>query len=472
MLTIAPADHAENVPLSSAIVVTLSESINPASLTPASVVLAGPDGTPIVGTLSLSNNNSVVTLRPAAALPADTAFTVTVAASIADLSGYTLAQAVSSRFTSLDITAPLPPPAGSISASIPGADGLSTITAAQGTAGPRDTVSIVNVTRGTTAPVLVDPAGGFTATIAALLGDHLQIRIVDAAGNVTLVELPRFSRSNADGSVSVAIDKAGGRVDGPGGVSASIRPDTFPDGAIVTIKAILESEFPVAMTPEQQEVFSYAGGVQLDFGGQVPTQYVNVSVPSTPDDRPDNQWVVGLVKELNGEQVLHVVDTAKLIDGKVTTSSPPCPGVNAAGKYGLYKAKQPLGLSYGDVNGLAEPTLLRISADVTNSFIMPLLFLADAFQPQPVCLPVLSGRVTIVPNSVTIRALRDDLHADLASIVVTNLAREEKTPFSRGAIDFQVTGREASPTPIRCPLSREAAPPVPSKRSRRSPSRS
>ena len=41
----------------------------------------------------------------AAALAPETSFTVTVAAAISDLSGYTLGQAVKSRFTSLDVTA-------------------------------------------------------------------------------------------------------------------------------------------------------------------------------------------------------------------------------------------------------------------------------------------------------------------------------------------------------------------------------
>jgi len=43
-----------------------------------------------------------------------------------------------------------------VKATIP-VDGNTTITATQGVAGPRDTVSIENVTRGTSTPVLLDP---------------------------------------------------------------------------------------------------------------------------------------------------------------------------------------------------------------------------------------------------------------------------------------------------------------------------
>ena len=90
VLSITPTDQAANVPLSNPIVVTFSEPLNPASITPASVVVTGPDGTPVSGTLALSNGNAVVTFRPAAAFAAETSFTVTVAAAISDLSGYTL----------------------------------------------------------------------------------------------------------------------------------------------------------------------------------------------------------------------------------------------------------------------------------------------------------------------------------------------------------------------------------------------
>ena len=88
-------------------------------------------------------------------------------------------------------------------------------------------MSIINQTRGTTTPVLLNPSGGFSAIVAAGLNDQLKLRIVDVAGNVTVVDLPLFSRTNADGSVSAAVGAAGGKVEGPGGVSASIKPGRF-----------------------------------------------------------------------------------------------------------------------------------------------------------------------------------------------------------------------------------------------------
>src|SRR5262249_36276860 len=154
--------------------------------------------------------------------------------------------------------------------------------------------------------------------------------IVDAAGNETAVDLPRFSQTNADGSISSSVGSEGGHVDGPAGTAVEISPGTFPDGAIVTIKAGGQSEFPIAPPAEQKPIPSSAGGVRLDFGGATPGKYVNVAIPAGADDKPGDQWVVSAATEINGQMVMNVVDTAKLIAGRIQTSSPPCPGVTGA----------------------------------------------------------------------------------------------------------------------------------------------
>jgi hypothetical protein len=205
-------DHADRSgverPASNPVVVTFSEPISPASITPSSVVVAGPAGAPIAGTLTLSNQNAVVTFRPSAALPAETAFTVTVAGTVADLSGYTLGQAVASRFTSLDVTAPPPPAAGTLAAcpTLRQLDDRGT----QGTANQHDTVSISAV-RAARCHRSVERTADQHDRGRAPLTDQLKLQIVDAAGNTT-TGAAAFSRTNADGSVSVAIPADGGTV--------------------------------------------------------------------------------------------------------------------------------------------------------------------------------------------------------------------------------------------------------------------
>ena len=58
------------------------------------------------------------------------------------------------------------------------------------------------------------------------------------------------------------------------------RPAPFPAGAVLKFGAVSETEFPFHLDDAQRQLFQYSGGVRLDFGGTVPTRYVNVSVPT------------------------------------------------------------------------------------------------------------------------------------------------------------------------------------------------
>ncbi|HEX6973973.1 MAG TPA: PKD domain-containing protein, partial [Vicinamibacterales bacterium] len=392
IISITPANNALNVALSSPVVVVFSEAIDPATVSgagAANAVLFDAASQPVPATVTLSAGNTLLTVRPVAALQPNAAYSFGLAAAIADMSGQTLGTPVTIAFTSLDTQAPPPPAAGTVTAGIP-ENGSTTIRAAQGIAGLHDTVSIENVTRGTSTPVLLDPNGGFLVLVQASLGDRLKVRIVDQAGNETFADVPGFTRQNADGSISGVVGGAGGRVDGPNGTAVQVPEGSLPDGTIVTVKSIAEADFPVVLEPNQKAVFPFAGGVQVDFGGVTPARYVNVSIPAQPGDKPGDQWVVAQATMVGGQQVLNTADTAKLIDGRVQTSSPPCPGVLAAGLYGIYKSVQPLGLAWGRMYQNGSYNGLRMTIEVPPSLggkAMP--YASFAWEsPFPICLPM------------------------------------------------------------------------------------
>src|SRR4029079_4078140 len=93
----------------------------------------------------------------------------------------------------------------------------------------------------------------------------------------------------------------------------------------------------------------YSGGVRLDFGGTVPTRYVNVSVPTIGGETSTDRWLCMQAVDVAGQNSLSAIDTARVIDGRITTSSPPCPGVTGSGVYGFLRAARPLGVIYGPV---------------------------------------------------------------------------------------------------------------------------
>ena len=86
------------------------------------------------------------------------------------------------------------PPAGSITANFPDADGFVTITSTQGSVEPSCVVLIINDNSGEVVTAIAHPNGSFTGRIRAMLGDEIKIMILDASGNQTL---SRTSRSRA-----------------------------------------------------------------------------------------------------------------------------------------------------------------------------------------------------------------------------------------------------------------------------------
>ncbi|HET7694175.1 MAG TPA: PKD domain-containing protein [Vicinamibacterales bacterium] len=439
--SIQPASGARNVPLSSPVTVVFSKPVDPASLTGANagrLSLTSPAG-PIAGTISLSAANTVVTFWPAALLDSNVTYTFTVAKEASDAAGRQMTAPATITFTAINTAPPPLPPAGSVTATIP-AGGVTTVRGTQGTAGAHDTVWIENLTTGAVAPVLLDPNGGFEVNVAASRRDRLRLRIVGASGIETVYALPLFSQTNGDGSVTAAVEAEGGRVEGPNGTFVEMKPGTFPDGALVTIRSIVEAAFPVQMDTEQKKVFGYAGGVQVDFNGAAPAKYVNVGVAAAPGDAAADQWIVGQVVNAGGVQSLSVVDTAKLIDGRVRTSSPPCPGVTAAGVYGFYKSASTVGLNYALMSS-SQYGGLRVDVTIpfmTSAFVFP--FAAFSYDvPMPICFPVLSGRVTVVPNTQTVQIERGVLAPADREIAVRNALAGTEAHFARNILEMKFT---------------------------------
>ncbi len=439
--SVTPSNGAVNIALADPIVIHFSSPIDPATATLQTVQLTSSAGI-VIGALAMTSNNTVATFRAVDALQPNTAYTLTLTQAIKDPFGRSLPSVFATTFTSLDTVAPPPPPAGTIAATIPGTDFKTTITATQGTAGAHDTVFIKNVTRGTFTPVVLDPNGGFVVKVSAGITDKLQIVIRDAAGNETVAALPAFRQVNADGSVSQAVTSAGGHIDGPAGIGVDVQNGTFPDGAVVTVTPAAEADFPVPLlTDEQRQYFSYSGGLKLDYGGKKPQLYLNVSIPAGPNDHEANRWMVVRQLPYAGETLYDVADTARVIDGKIATSSPPCPGVAAAGVYGFLKANKELSVLTGAGGVIRNPEaldaafLLTAEAVAANSVgaylsgtsspgaivagmdaaLSEILLASTTF-----CVPVLSGKVTGVPNQVVVSVDPAAIVPADVELVVTN----------------------------------------------------
>lgn len=328
IVAVSPANGSGAVPLGSTVTVTFSEPINPATVTLGSVTLTA-GGVPVAGTVALSPGNTALTFRPGALLQSHTQYAFSVAAVIRDTAGHAMTAAFASQFTTVDVTPPTPPPAGTVVASIPDASGHTTISGSQGTADPGGVVIIRNLRNNALTTLTPSADGSFSGIVAALKTDRLEMTIRDAAGNTTTVPVAPFR--SADGSVVVGA--AGGRVEGAAGVFVDVPVDALPDGTVVRVSPLAASDFAIAALAD----FPFIAGVNLDLGGVVPRVPLDIGVLAPPDARPDDQVIVGRLGTLAGRAVWSVFDRARLVAGRYETASPPFMGVIAQGSYGFLR---------------------------------------------------------------------------------------------------------------------------------------
>lgn len=315
-----PASGATGISLSSAVVVTFTEAIDAASVTPQSVrLLAG--GEPLPASLSITPNRRVVVLRPSQLLESDTLYAIDITTAIRDLNGRPLTDTVSATFRTADTTPPPPPPAGSVSASVP-VGGFSTVTGSQGTVQPDWVVVIKNLTTGALTTVLPEADGSFSVRVPALKNHKLQLLLTDAGGNRTEVAVGRFT--SPDGSVVVGGE--GGRVEGEGGTAVDIPAGAFPDGTLVKVTPISEAALPIAAPG----AYPFAGALELTTDGKQSRSALDLSVPAPPDASPTDQVVVARYVSYAGGSGWMVADRAVLQDGRYTTAGSPI-GARAGG---------------------------------------------------------------------------------------------------------------------------------------------
>lgn len=328
IVAVTPGNGATKVPLGSSVTVTFSEPIDPATVTAGVLTLASSAG-PVAGTLALAPGNVALTFRPAALLQSHTLYTLSVAATIRDTAGHALATPFGSQFTTVDVTPPAPPPAGTVVASIPDAAGTTTVTGSQGTADPGGVVVIRNLRNNALTTLTPNADGSFSGVVSALRTDRLEMTIRDAAGNETTVPVAAFR--NADGAVVVGA--GGGRVEGPGGIFVEVPPGALPDGTIVHLAPVPPSELPLPAPAD----FPVVNAVRLDLGGAIAAQELDLAVPAPPDATLDEQILVARAITIPSGPAWTLAERAQLTGDKYQTASRPFPGVMAGGIFAFLR---------------------------------------------------------------------------------------------------------------------------------------
>ncbi len=314
-----------------AVTITFSEPVKRETVTSLNgnaITLLDASGKDIKGTFSVSPDGAVYSFFPETLLLTEATYTIRVAAAVQDLQGYPLGQAYQATFAVRDMTPPPPPPAGSITGTFPDADGYVTITGTQGSAEPGCTVLIINDNSGEIVGVIPASNGSFTGRIMAMLGDEIKIAMLDAAGNQTVVTYITFKSD--DGKYLVTTK--GGVVEGEGGSQLVIPDGALSGPAVIKLTQVAENQLPHPL----EGPGNYLAAVNIDTGGVTFKKEVKLSVPAPSGHDPATpvfltQPRVHLNPDGTEEKVYVVIDSTKVIDGRITTASAPFSGVFTIG---------------------------------------------------------------------------------------------------------------------------------------------
>jgi hypothetical protein len=379
-------DH-PNVSVSSEVTVRFTEPVIEAGLK-AGLFLQQQSPTGAVLTASkvlLSQDGTIATLRPLAALLSDTVYRVVLASSVVDFDGRSLAGApITNSLQTEDLTPPMPINPGQIEALVPDADGFVTITGTLGTVNPDDIVIVLNQNSGFTVLATVRTDGSFTARVRAEVTDLITILVRDRNNNETTLNIDSFIRRDAASGnlLGVTIGKLGGKVTSPDGVEL-----TVPAGAVksATEFSVSRASTPFTLPPDIaadpslslafSNQFSVVGRVQISANVSSFGSPLHLSLPPPPGAgandlflvvRPRTATVGGPLADLDlltglattNNPVTNVTRfvpadsaTVKVEKGNLvlSTDSPPFPGITAPGEYTILQIRSPLTFLSGEV---------------------------------------------------------------------------------------------------------------------------
>ena len=330
IIAISPVNGALNVQPIDPVVVTFSKAMDKNSVTETTFTVTDPANTALPGVITWNAEATTATYYPRAAFAQETVFTLTITATVKDLQGYPLGRNVVSTFTIRRTTAPAMPPAGSITGAFPDADGFIAITGTQGSADPGATVLLINDTTGEVTGSKSQTNGSFSGKVRGQVGDEIKVVLMDASGNQTTISDLTFK--SQDGSYLVS--RKGGTVAGEGGSILDIPEGALIGPAILKVTALPEANLPNPL-PEQGK---YLGAVNIDTGGINFQKEVHLSIPVPVGFDPKTPVFVTRPRTIyhaddTMEQVYEIIDSTKIVNGRITTASPPFEGIIGFGSY-------------------------------------------------------------------------------------------------------------------------------------------
>ncbi|MHC4397786.1 MAG: Ig-like domain-containing protein, partial [Planctomycetota bacterium] len=335
VLSITPENNATGVPLNSKITFIFSEPINAATFNEQTVyikynenllqnnekLLRGVEGGGFLeksppGLYKLSTDGKQGEFVPHEDFPSDTSINITVTTNLKDLQGNSLSAVFSSSFRTLDLVPPGADPA-KITVYMP-ENGASSIIGEAGSVEPGSTVIIFNERTGKAVSVTVLSDGSFSASIDAEVTDKIIVRVLDAAGNETVLDNKPFV--SADGKRVVLGSQAAEFVSAEG-LGIKIEEGTFTEPTDIGLYEITD---PSILAPEPAD-FQRLKALTLDFSGKTARKPVDISIPVPSGITAADAGKIFFAREVEvfGQKRVMIIDSAVIFNGRIYTACEP-----------------------------------------------------------------------------------------------------------------------------------------------------
>ncbi len=320
VVSVAPATTSA-LPLDLPVVFTLSEPLNPATVT-ANAVTAVVGTTPIAGTATLSASGAQVTFTPSGDWPGKATVTLTLSSTVTDRQGYRLVDAVSKAVANYAVTYntvdPTPPTDINpllIYMTVPaGSPPTVTITGTAGAACAGCTVIAVNDTTTATVTTTALSNGSFTMTLAANAKDRVYLIIRRPAGGEIQIDPGPYR--DQGGRVAYLGPRAADYLTSDG-IRVTADQGSFTGPVTLRVSPITQANLPAPLPA--QSIF--IAGISFDPGDAVASKGIDLAV-AAPVGVTGGQFLVARAVSVAGQTRWMVVDTARYDSGSITTRPP------------------------------------------------------------------------------------------------------------------------------------------------------
>lgn len=172
------------------------------------------------------------------------------------------------------------------------------------------------------------------------------------------------------------ISPDGGVLEGEDEITLIIPPGATETPVPVVFGMLPQDEIGSSVPPNT----TFLGGVFIDMGETVLNDNIDISIPVPPGTPTDAEIYLAELVEYAGQNMFHLVDTAIIQDGSITSQDPAFPGVLVSGSYVFLQA-QNVGWVEGHVsnaNGYVQEAVVSLSggywvdiADSSGSYGLP-----------------------------------------------------------------------------------------------------